>query len=130
MPLLARRLLWGTGLGLDVLVIIALLADVEPERAGSRIAGAVVIGAVGSLALAAALLASRRPAMSRFLGLAAAGGMLFVSWLVLTRPGVNFLSIIVWIAAIVVAATIGWHLVRWRPARAPSGQAEDGAHLP
>ena len=130
MPPLARRLLWATGLGLDVLAIIGLLAEVEPDRVGSRIAGAVVLAAVGALALAAALLASRRPAVSRFLGLGSAVGMLFVAWLVLTQPGVNLLSILVWSAVIVVAATIGWQLFRWRPARASSGEAEDGAHVP
>ena len=116
--------------GLDVLVILALLADMDEGEVGSRIIGLIVIGAVGSLALASVIVARRRPRVARLLGLGSAGGMLFVSWLVLTRLRGDVLSIIVWIGVMIVGAAVGWQLFRWRPDREPSGEAEDGAHIP
>lgn len=130
MPRLAHRLLWIAGVGLDVVVILGLFADVEPERVGGRIVGAVVIAGVGSLAVVAAVLAPRRPVAARLLGLAAAGGMLFVAWLILTRPGTNLFTTVIGLGVLTLGAIIGWQLFRWRPGRRSSAEAEDGAHVP
>ncbi len=129
MPQLARRLLWITGAGLDVLAILGLLADGDPERTGSRILGAVVVAAVGALAVLAAFIAPRRPILARLLGLAAAGGMLFVAWLLLTQPGSSGFTIAVGLVLLVIGGIVGWRLFRWRPERR-SGETEDGAHVP
>jgi hypothetical protein len=130
MPSLTRRLLWITGSGLDVLAIMGLLADGDPERTGSRILGAVVVAAVGSMAVLAALSALRRPVVARLVGLAAAGGMLFVAWLVLSRPVSNVFTILVGLTLLVIGGIVGWQLFRWRPEGRSSGEAEDGAHVP
>lgn len=123
-PRTAVRLLWLTGIGLDVLAILGLLADAEPEQLAGRILGAAVIAGVGAVSMVAAIMARSRPTVTRRLGLAAAGGMLFVAWLVLTRPESGGFTILVGLALLVIGAIIAWQLYRWP--RPMSGEPKDG----
>ena len=129
MPPLARRLLWTAGLGLDALAILALFADTDPDGSRNRVVGAIVIAAVGSLAIVAVVTSARRPPVARLLGMAAAAGMLFVAWIVLTRPGSSWFTILVGLVLLAVGGIVGWQLFRWRPDRGSSGETEDRANL-
>jgi hypothetical protein len=126
-PRRAVRLLWLTGIGLDVLAVIGLLADIEPERMGSRI-----LGPSWWLPSARSRWSPRSwraaPLLAHRLGLAAAAGMLFVAWLVLSRPWTSVFTILLGLVLLTTGGIVAWQLYRWR--KAASGEPEDGANLP
>ena len=127
LPRRAIRLLWLTGIGLDVFAIMGLLADADPQRMGSRILGAIILAAIGAVAMVAAIMARSRPLLARRLGLVASAGMLFVAWLVLSRPWTSPFTVVIGRVLLTVGASVAWQLYRWRGT--PSGEPEDGANL-
>lgn len=127
LPRRAVRLLWLTGIGLDVFAVIGLLADVEPERMRSRILAAIMVAAIGAISLVAAIMARSRRLLARRLGLAAAAGMLFLAWLLLSRPWTSVFTVLLGLVLLAIGAIVAWQLYRWQ--RSSSGKAEDGADL-
>jgi hypothetical protein len=120
------RLLRGTGWALIGLAIVGLLAEAPPSELGSRIAGAALIATTGAVAVTAARLVRRQPDWGRRLGLLAASGMLFIAWIVTTRPTSNPITVLLGVALLVVGAIVGWQLLRRsRPGRS-SVETENG----
>jgi uncharacterized membrane protein HdeD (DUF308 family) len=117
------RLLQGTGLALIGLAIVGLLAEASPGTLGSRIAGGALLATTGAAAVMATRLVRRQPEWGRRLGLLAVAGMLFIAWIVTTRPTSNPFTVLLGVALLAVGSIVGWRLLR-RPGRS-SGQAED-----
>jgi hypothetical protein len=54
--------------------------------------------------------------------------MLFVAWLVLSRPWTSVFTILLGLVLLTTGGIVAWQLYRWR--KAASGEPEDGANLP
>jgi hypothetical protein len=113
----AHVLLWAVGPSVLLLSFAAAFAEVEPERRASRIIGLFILGSVAGAATLAAWLLGRRPRLGRRIGLVAAGGMLFVAWILTSRSdnpgGVTLFGL----GLLAAGSIVAWRLWRWRPKR-------------
>jgi hypothetical protein len=114
---MARVLLWAVGPPVLLLALAAVFAEVEPERRASRILGFFIIGTVAATATVAAWLLPRRPRLGRRIGLGAAGGMLFVAWILTSRSDNSGGVISFGLGLLATGSIVAWRLWRWRPIR-------------
>jgi hypothetical protein len=117
LPNTARWILWvGGSIGL-FFSIGAVLSDVDPERRGSRMLGALLFGTTSVAALGSAWLLPRQPRIARVLGILAAAGGMFLGWLV-TQTADTLPRVLVGVAIAGGAAFVAWSLARWSWRRA------------
>jgi hypothetical protein len=112
LPSVARWILWvGGAIGLFV-TSAALLSDVDPERRGSRLLGALLFGTTSVAAVGSAWLLPRRPRIGRLLGILAAAGGIFLGW-VITQTADTLPGALIGVVIVSGAATVAWQLARW-----------------
>jgi hypothetical protein len=122
LPNAARWILWvGGAIGLFV-SIAAVLSDIDPERRGSRLLGALLFGTTSVAALGSAWLLPRRPRIGRVLGILAAAGGMFLGW-VITQTADTLPRVLVGVAVVGCAALVAWQLARWSWRRAQGDAA-------
>ena len=109
-------LLWAAGPPVLLLAIAGAFAEVEPERRANRILGLIIFGVMSGAATLAAWLLPRRPRLGRRVGLGAAGGMLFVAWILTSRSHNPGGAILFGLSLLAAGAIVAWRLWRWRPA--------------
>ena len=114
-PLLARVLLWAAGPPILLLAIAGAFEEIEPERRASRLLGLFIFGVMSASATVAAWLLPRRPRLGRNVGLVAAGGMLFVAWILTSRSDNPGGAILFGLGLLAAGAVVAWRLWRWRP---------------
>jgi hypothetical protein len=108
-------LLWAAGPPILLLAIAGAFAEIEPERRASRLLGLFIFGVMSALATVAAWLLPRRPRLGRRVGLFAAGGMLFVAWILTSRSDNPGGAVLLGLGLLAAGAVVAWRLWRWRP---------------
>jgi hypothetical protein len=112
LPDAARWILWVGGVIGLFISVVALLGDVDPERRGSRLFGALLFGTTSVAALGSAWLLPRRPRIGRALGILAAAGGMFLGW-VITQTADELPGVLVGLAIAGCAGFVAWKLARW-----------------